>query len=182
MEHIYNQDYFEEDWFSFSTFYSDMVKRFPSGSKFVEVGSWKGRSSAFLAVEIANSDKKIEFTCVDIWKGGAGDLYYAPENIYEIFKNNMKPVENYYKDLRMTSVEAAKLFEDKSLDFVFIDASHQYEDVKNDILAWKPKMKNGGILAGHDYTSYWTGVVQAVNEILPNNFYTIESCWIHDVK
>jgi len=182
MEHFFNQEHFGENWFSFSELYSDMVKKFPCGSKFVEVGCWKGKSSAYMAVEIVNSNKKIEFTCVDIWKEGEGDLYYSPKDIYQTFKNNMLPVENYYKDIRMDSIDASKLFADESLDFVFIDACHQYDCVKNDIIAWKPKIRKGGILAGHDYSEYWPSVKKAVEELLPNNFYTIDTCWIHDVK
>ena len=50
----------------------------------------------------------------------------------------------------MTSVEASKLYENESLDFVFIDACHEYSCVKEDIIAWYPKIKKGGVLAGHD--------------------------------
>ena len=49
------------------------------------------------------------------------------------------------------SAEAAKKFEDESLDFVYIDANHSYEFVKEDIAAWLPKVKKGGIIGGHDY-------------------------------
>ena len=76
------------------------------------------------------------------------------------------------------------LFEDNSLDFVFIDASHEYEDVKNDILAWLPKVKRGGILAGHDYyvnQDWFSGVKKAVNEIF-SDFETSEDCFIVNVK
>jgi predicted O-methyltransferase YrrM len=51
----------------------------------------------------------------------------------------------------MTSEEAAEAFEARSLDFVYIDAQHHYEAVKRDIALWWPKVKPGGILAGHDY-------------------------------
>ena len=62
MEHIYNQLNFGEDWFTYPNLYSDMVKKFPSGSKFVEVGSWKGKSSSYITVEIINSNKNIKST------------------------------------------------------------------------------------------------------------------------
>ena len=49
------------------------------------------------------------------------------------------------------SVEAAKRFEAESVDFVYIDANHSYAFVKEDIQAWLPKVKKGGIIGGHDY-------------------------------
>jgi GR25 family glycosyltransferase involved in LPS biosynthesis len=188
MEHIYEHPQFGENWFSYPNLYKNIVEKFPSKSKFVEIGSWKGKSSAFMAVEIANSYKDIDFYCVDTWKGGPDhqdrdDLH----TLYETFIENMKSLENYYIPMRMTSIEASQKFEDKSLDFVFIDASHEYEDVKNDIIAWLPKVKTGGIIAGHDYYvdsyDYFPGVKQAVGETLGKyelNF--DENCWICVVK
>jgi len=67
---------------------------------------------------------------------------------------------------RLPSVEAAKQFEEESLDFVFIDGDHSYTAVKADIIAWLPRVRTGGILAGHDYYQRWPGVVRAVDELL----------------
>lgn len=67
---------------------------------------------------------------------------------------------------RMTSLEAAKEVEDRSIDIVFIDALHTYEGVKEDLEAWIPKVKIGGIISGHDYMGMkiHEGVTTAVNE------------------
>lgn len=178
MEHIYQQPQFGEDWFNYSEFYKQIVDKFPSGSKFVEVGSWKGKSSAYMAVEIINSGKEIEFYCVDTFEGSVEHQNNQDLSaLYEIFKNNMKPVEGHYKDFKMPSLEAVKQFEDQSLDFVFIDASHEYEDVKNDITAWLLKVKKGGILAGHDYPH--PPVAKAVIENNFDNLTIMHSCWIY---
>jgi predicted O-methyltransferase YrrM len=77
------------------------------------------------------------------------------EHIKDIYQINLKKngVREYITDITMDSHLAAGQFEDKSLDFVFIDADHRYEYTKRDILAWLPKIKNGGIIAGHDYIS-----------------------------
>jgi Methyltransferase domain len=53
--------------------------------------------------------------------------------------------------IRDLSKSAADLFDDESLDFVYLDAGHDYDSVKVDLEAWYPKVKKGGILAGHDY-------------------------------
>lgn len=187
MIHIYDQPQFNNSFFTFPNLYSEMVNKFPSNSKFVEIGCWKGKSSAYMAVEIINSCKKIEFICVDTWEGSIehkNGNYPELKNLYEIFKENMKPLENFYINMRMTSMEAVKLFEDNSLDFVFIDASHEYEDVKNDIISWLPKVKKGGVLSGHDYWEDPTtipDVRRAVNDVLTNFYTTNEGCWVYNV-
>jgi hypothetical protein len=53
--------------------------------------------------------------------------------------------------VRKTSIEAAKDFEDESLDFMYLDANHRFEHVVNDLVAWVPKIRSGGIVSGHDY-------------------------------
>ena len=77
------------------------------------------------------------------------------------------------------------MYEDNSLDFVFIDASHKYIDVKEDIINWLPKVRKGGILAGDDFS--WSGVRRALKELLPNKYQTAQEffgakhkmIWIH---
>src|SRR5690606_26723571 len=67
--------------------------------------------------------------------------------------------------LHMPSVKAARQFDDESLDFVFIDAKHDYDSVKADIAAWRPKVKIGGWVCGHDYApKQFPGCVKAVDE------------------
>lgn len=130
---------------------------------FVEVGSWKGKSASFMTVEIINSGKNIRFDCVDTWLGSpenANDQDVINNTLFSSFLNNMSPVSNYYNAVRLSSLEASKLYDDKSLDFVFIDANHSYEEVKKDILAWKEKIKPGGILAGHDFSAVEAAVVE----------------------
>jgi len=76
--------------------------------------------------------------------------------------------------LIMTSTEANKKIKNGSLDLVFIDANHSYENVKEDIGNWLPKIRKGGIICGHDYvnkgiefeSSLCTGVKRAVDESL----------------
>ena len=182
--HIYQSPEFGENWFTYPNLYRSMVTKFPSGSKFVEIGSWKGKSSAFMAVEIANSNKDIEFYCIDTWEGSAEHKGLDKmEYLYDIFNQNMRSLKKYYKPIIKSSIEAASQFQDNSLDFVFIDASHEYEDVKKDIITWLPKIKKKGILAGHDYYvdghDYFPGVKKAVNECL-SRFSTSECCFIYE--
>jgi GR25 family glycosyltransferase involved in LPS biosynthesis len=182
MEHYWNNDLlFGENWFGYQNLYKNAVKDLKDNDIIVEVGAWKGRSSSFLAVEIANSKKDVSLYVVDTWEGSVEHKRdpnkYGLESLYKTFIHNMKPVEKYYVPLRTTSIEASEMFEDNSLSFVFIDASHEYEDVKEDIEKWLPKVKDGGIIAGHDYTDWHPGVKKAVNECL-DKFEVSEDCWI----
>lgn len=188
MKHFYEAPQFGENWFNYGELYSQIVDYFPSGSKFVEVGSWKGRSSAYMAVEIINAEKNIEFYCVDTWEGGEdhkNDETFSKEleTLYEVFLKNISPVKDYIRPIKSTSIEASKQFEDNSLDFIFIDASHEYEDVKNDIKVWLPKVKPGGVFAGHDYfyegEDYFPGVKRAVNESLTNFQTCFKNCFVY---
>ena len=83
-----------------------------------------------------------------------------------------------------TSLEAAEMLEDDSLDWVYIDANHSYESAKEDIAAWYPKVRSGGVVSGHDYIedyrvpAYEFGVYQAVNEFCKENNYQPEI--LHD--
>lgn len=65
---------------------------------------------------------------------------------------------------RMTSLEAVEKIEDASLDFVYIDAVHLYAYVYQDVKAWLPKVKPGGMIAGDDYNLTDVGV--AVDDLL----------------
>ena len=155
MEHFYNNI---EGWFSYDYIYEHVVNTAEDGELFVEVGSFKGRSSAFMAVEIANSGKKIRFDCVDTWQGSIehqagepGEIKEVAEGtLYETFLSNIAPVKEYINPVRMTSLEAAATYDDNSIDFLMLDGSHETEDVIADIRAWLPKMKKGGVMTGDD--------------------------------
>jgi hypothetical protein len=80
--------------------------------------------------------------------------------------------------IRLKSLEAAQLVPDGSLDFVFIDADHSYESCKADIIAWYPKVRDGGFIGGHDYEnhgfSFGKEVKRAVDEMIPSYGLTLE--------
>jgi len=184
MKHFYQNI---TGWFTFPELYNSMVERFNDGSHFVEIGSYFGASAAFMGVEIANSGKTIKFDCVDTWLGSQEHqaFNFSENAMYDAFLKNIEPIKKYINPIRLASLEAVKQYEDNSLDFVFIDASHDYENVSKDIRAWYPKVKqNGGVLAGHDYGGSWQTVTDAVNDFvneynlkLDINTAGTESCW-----
>lgn len=176
MEHFYKT--IGEDWFDFDDIYSYVIDNFTDDSHFIEIGSWKGRSAAYMAVEILNSKKNIKFDCIDTWEGSvehtAGDKPWVNEFkkdkdfLYSTFLKNIQPVSDIINPIRKRSHDAASLYKNRSLDFIFIDASHEYKDVLLDLQLFYPKLKKGGIIAGHDYVNFG-GVKQAVNEFFKCN-------------
>jgi len=84
-----------------------------------------------------------------------------------------KRFENVIQIMKMDSLEAVEIINDNTLDFVYIDANHDYEFVKQDLNAWKNKVKFGGIIGGHDYNYFGTGVKRAVDEFVEENKYKL---------
>lgn len=164
MQHFYENIF---GWFGFYETYSKMVNKFDN-AHFVEIGAYLGKSTSYMAVEIINSKKNIRFDVIDTWEGSLGESNitsrkeFIEGTLYTDFLNNIEPVKDHINILKMTSLEGSKLYQDNSLDFVFIDADHSYESVKNDIESWLPKVKKGGYISGDDYN--WSTVRQAVDE------------------
>jgi cephalosporin hydroxylase len=164
MEHFYRKI---NGWFNFDNIYKLALEQSSDGAHFVEVGSWYGKSSCYMAVEILNSGKKIKFDCVDTWLGSEERLHKEDTNVqqntlFDRFLENIEPVKHIVTPIRMASVEAASTYQDQSLDFVFIDAAHDYKNVMADLTAWYPKVKAGKLMAGHDYN--FKTVKKAVDE------------------
>ena len=183
MEHFY-QKVNSENWFNYEHFYASMVSKFDTGAHFVEVGVWKGMSACFMAVEIINSGKNIRFDCVDTWDyvDTSNEINKTQfDNLFNIFSKNIEPVKNNINIVKSLSWDGALNYEDNSLDFVFIDAAHDYESVKKDINTWYPKIKNGGIIAGHDYHNN-CGVLPAVNEFFEDKGGVKQNgtCWVYE--
>jgi len=183
MQHYY-QDI--QGWFSFSQLYSNVVQKFPEGSHFVEVGVWKGTSAAYMGVEIINSGKKIKFDCIDPFVPVGDEMpefKITHEDLKNTFIENMKPLEGYYNLITIGSPECAEAYEDKSVDFVFIDGDHSYDAVVRDIKAWGPKIKPGGILSGHDYDM--PDVKRACHDVLGLRDWNDPwgcGCWILEIE
>lgn len=120
-------------------------------TKGAEIGVWTGTFSQTMCRSIPG----LHLTCVDPWAAYAD---YRGET-----KNNQKRLNAAYEEalerlkpfdcrvLRMTSADAAALVPDGSLDYVYVDANHGYLFVLNDLERWAPKVRSGGIIAGHDY-------------------------------
>ena len=147
-----------DGWFDFERIYSGAVKNFPTNSHFVEIGSFLGKSTSYMAVEIINSHKNIKFDCIDHWVGSeehndgtSWEFDFDVDKLYEKFLENIKPAKSAINPVRKPSLEAVKEYEDNSIDFIYIDASHDYDNVLADLRAWYPKLRTNGVIAGHDF-------------------------------
>jgi SAM-dependent methyltransferase len=160
----------------------------------LEVGCWRGRSTDALLTGC-----KGPVYAVDHFQGSVGEVLIEiakEEDIKASFLANV----GHYRNLRlydMPSVEAAKLFEDKSIDMIFIDGSHDRESVLADIKAWLPKAKK--IFCGHDWgfdpvRAAIEEVKLPITRIIKNSMETallddwnrpiwahIDSIWVHDI-
>ena len=184
MEHFY-KTINSENWFGYEDLYLYAVNKFDSGSHFVEIGCWKGMSACFMAVEIINSNKNIQFDCIDTWEYVDTSIEIDKlkfKDLFEIFSNNIEPVKNNINVIKSLSWDGASNYSDNSLDFVFIDAGHDYNSVTKDLNAWYPKIKKNGTIAGHDY-HYNCGVYPAVNDFFKDKgpVKQINACWIYEI-
>lgn len=168
-------------WFRWRSAQEEAVRRFPDGSRFVEVGTYLGRSLCSLAELVRRSGKRIALVGVDTCRGsgpegadgrdhhGAAVAQGGGSFAGALHRNVIGcGCGDEVVLIVAGSIEAAGLFADRSVDWVHLDARHDYGHVKADIAAWLPKVRAGGWLSGDDYDEVkWPGVVRAVRESLP---------------
>jgi predicted O-methyltransferase YrrM len=107
----------------------------------------------------------LNMVAVDLWEEHSKvDRSYPHDKNYEEAMDKFLEFPDRVRVLKMLTTDAVKQFPDKYFDFIFIDASHDYESCKRDIQDWFPKIKEGGYITGHDYHPNF-GVKQAVDEI-----------------
>ncbi|HDY87129.1 MAG TPA: class I SAM-dependent methyltransferase [bacterium] len=135
-----------------------------------EVGVARGRTTGV----ILRNCRDLHLYAVDLWEpvpnevgGGTQCKGWKHGNIRKEFNKNVSRFRSRLTILQGLSWEMAKQVKDGTLDFVFIDADHEYESVMKDIRAWSPKLKSGGMMSGHD--THFEGVLKAVNELIPNH-------------
>ena len=139
----------------------------------VEVGVWKGELSSDLLSHFPN----LQLIMVDLWRAedDRGSMHAkdssqeAMDDAWHSAAFNAQKFVGRTEMHKGSSVDVAEKFPNQTFDFVFLDADHYYESVRDDILAWWTKIKQHGIVAGHDYDGMgdrrkgW-GVKRAVDE------------------
>lgn len=124
---------------------------------------------------------KYEIHLIDMWQTEGNDYYFSKRD-GQVEQGYDKVLQKYgdkpnVKLVKMKSTDASLLYEDEYFDWIYIDADHSYEGVKQDIISWWPKLKKGGLFSGHDFDPSITdvnfkmyGVKKAVEEIFDDSF------------
>jgi hypothetical protein len=133
-----------------------------ANGKAVEIGAYSGEGTEV----IANYFKEV--LAVDPWINGydLNDVasHQCPMKfVFEAFQNRTKGLGNVFFK-RGKSLDALEFVRDESLDLVYVDGDHRYEAVVADIQGWKPKLRKGGVLAGHDWS--FPAVQKALSETI----------------
>jgi len=149
----------------------------PAGAQVVEVGSWMGASTCFLAAGLKGNGAKVY--AVDNFKGlstcGEDSAWYnrhfrrlGADSTLEIFRANFAALDLSARaePVVSDSIAAARAMASRhgSIDLIFIDGDHSYEACWADIHAWAPFVRRGGVMAFHDFGSRAEGVTRAIFE------------------
>lgn len=169
-------------WFQWRSLQEEAVAQFPDASRFGEIGCYLGRSICSLGEVVREAGLSTRIVGVDTARGsgheGRGDIDahgaavdHGGGTFAGLLHRNIIDcgLADTIQLVISDSVAAAELFADESFAWVHIDARHDYASVVADINAWAPKVKPGGWLSGDDYQpDWWTGVVDAVSDTLPD--------------
>jgi predicted O-methyltransferase YrrM len=158
-----------------------LVGEIELGSTMIEIGSFMGEST-FLFASTSYFNK---IYSIDPYDGDDMGLKHLDlpnwDFIREQYKTNLRYFD-FIEQIEDYSSNVIDKFQDKSIDFVYIDGNHSYDSVKNDIEIFLPKIKDGGIIGGHDYSPYWETVQEAVNETIGRPRWLFDdSSWLHKV-
>lgn len=139
--------------------------------KIAEIGVFMGRGTAMWNVELINNEIDYDYYAIDHFLGS--NEHEKGVDYYNICKDNLKSIIDKIKIIKNDSISESYNYENEYFDIVYIDASHEYEYVKKDILSWYPKVKKDGFICGDDYVLGWPGVIEAVDEIFGKENITI---------
>ena len=132
------------------------------GKTLVEIGSYVGASSCFIAEGIRAAGGDTRLYCIDTWRNDA--MSEGERDTWEEFGAHVAPYGDSVVPLRGRSVAVAASF-DRPIHFLFVDSDHSYEAVRDDIESWFPRLAPGAVVAFHDVL-YFEGVRRAFGELV----------------
>lgn len=142
----------------------------------VEIGSWQGRSSSFLA-RAAEDSKNGQFYAIDHFRGNLGKegaYVVGKDDLSDLkgnFLDNIRKVglESSVKLLDMPNIDASNRFSPGQIRFLFIDGDHTAEGVSKDIQLFFPKLCPGAIVVFDDFSPAFPGLVDVLDRLLTRN-------------
>ena len=150
----------------------DLIYGFNYKLNVCEVGSYTGMNAG----NILNVLPVNKMYIVDGWEEG-----YAGTNVEKSCRKYLSWRKNQVVIIKKLSDEAVDDIPDDSIDFLYIDADHSYEWVKKDLNNYWGKVRENGIIGGHDYTGLCPDVIKAVNEFAEERglhlFTRLEDYW-----
>jgi predicted O-methyltransferase YrrM len=162
-------------WCNYTETYDMIVDEIADDGKIVEIGSFLGRSTHYLATALVNAGKEnVKIYSVDTYAGSTEHSgLNLPQDFMHIFKDNLQ----YFIGRNMVipcqgrsdSKEILDMFEDESIDYIMVDGAHEYEPVMEDIENWWPKLKPTGTMFGDDY------LLESVKQAVPHSLNKIGS-------
>lgn len=168
-----NTEYWKEidagsNMFDFAEQYERFANELPNGCRIAEVGVSNGKSALFLASKLTELNKTYELDMID-------NLDYGKEvQMKEILKNILNSGLPNINFIAKDSLNACAAYPDELFDLIFLDSSHEYGQTKCEIRCWIHKIKEGGIISGHD-ANYEDGVGKAIREVVPEDILHIEN-------
>ena len=155
--------------------YREIYASQPDNIKAVEVGCFMGRSLCSVADILLA--KNISVVAVDAFNPQPkNETFAAVLNSLDLKATCAENLASFgitteVELIKMPSHQASELFEENYFDLIFLDADHTYQSVIRDIECWRPRLKPGGLLAGHDYGNSHLGVDKAVQEVFGDKFH-----------
>jgi hypothetical protein len=145
-----------------------LLRYLPSQARVAEIGVARGRFSA----QIKSTCQPLSLTLIDPWLeqdtsiyGGDGNNAAQTEQDRRFQRVSRRFASRQCQILRKFSADAAGEFDDGSLDWVYIDGNHSYDACLEDLRLWAAKVKNDGLILGHDFVPKF-GVVEAVRDFI----------------
>jgi predicted O-methyltransferase YrrM len=140
-----------------------------ANGKAVEIGSYSGEGTVVIAKHFK------EVLAVDPWLNGYDINDVASQQcpmkfVFEAFQERTSGLKNVMFS-RGKSLDALEFVEDSSCDLIYIDGDHRYEGVLADLKGWRKKLREGGIMAGHDWS--WESIKKALLEEIGQKDYTL---------
>src|SRR5258708_36301569 len=144
----------------------DQALKVPDLGAIVEIGSWKGKSSIFIAMGIKCLLNETRLYCIDPFTGSDEHQETGPLNTFDKFIINIKKakIEYYIIPIKGYSTDVVIWHQiPNNIDMLFIDGDHSYPGIKSDFNLYFPKLKVGGVMLFHD-TIWWRGVARLMRE------------------